>query len=238
MNSYTLTPKEYEKIIHFSAQITYPVEDIRLHIQHKLEEYFGFTQTIFWYSDDQGNLSDPLNYKLSDRALIDYLTEYHFYDLLHPMKNVELFREKKVIRLADLVSSDQYENSRFYHSFLKKYGFHDEMVVVLAHQGKFVGAIGMAQKENTNKFTTNDRNILHLISDVIASVLLHQLKDENEFGLLSKREQEVVELIKKGWTNQVIADTLHISVNTVKKHLQNIYEKYSVNNRTQLVQKL
>lgn len=236
MNSYSLTSKDYEKIIHFSAEIAYPVDDIRLHIQHKLADYFGFDQTVFWYSDDHGNLRDPINYRLSDQAMTDYLTEYHFYDLLHPTKNVALFREKKALRLADITPTNQNVSSPFQRLFLGKYGFHDEMVVALVHQGELVGAIGMAQKADSTKYTANDRNTLHLISDVIASVLMHQIK--NEVSVLSKRELEVVELVKKGWTNQVIAEKLHISVNTVKRHLQNIYEKYSVNNKTQLVQKL
>ncbi|TSI03938.1 LuxR C-terminal-related transcriptional regulator [Lysinibacillus sp. BW-2-10] len=237
MNRYGLTSVEYEKIIHFSAQIAYPVEDTRLHIQHKLEDFFGFDQTIFWYADDYGNLTDPINYKLSDKALTDYLDEYHFYDLLHPTKNVNLFYEKKAIRLEELVALNQNDKSPFNH-FLKEYGYHDEMVVALIHQGTFVGAIGMAQKNDSYKFTSKDSNTLQLLSDVIASVLLHQVKDKQEFNLLSDREMDVVHLLKKGWTNQAIASTLHISVNTVKKHLQNIYEKYSVQNRTQLVQKL
>ncbi|MFJ8234228.1 LuxR C-terminal-related transcriptional regulator [Ureibacillus sp. NPDC094379] len=232
----SLTSKDYEKIIQFSADISYPVKDARSHIQHKLEDYFGFDNTIFWYSDNEGNLRDPLNYRLSDQAMTDYLTEFQFYDSLHPTKNVELFREKKAIRLADMTSINQYESSPFYRSYLRKYGLHDEMVVTLNHQGVLVGAIGMAQKEDSFKYTANDRNTLNLISDVIASVIMHQIK--NEETVLSKREQEVVELVKKGWTNQVIAEKLHISVNTVKRHLQNIYEKYSVNNKTQLVQKL
>ncbi|MFJ7735583.1 LuxR C-terminal-related transcriptional regulator [Lysinibacillus sp. NPDC097287] len=237
MNSQYLTSTEYEKIIHFSAQIAYPVEDVRLHIQHKLADIFGYDQTIFWYADNNGNLSDPINYNLSDRALTDYLTDFHFYDLLHPTKNVNLFLEKKAIRLDDLVTPNQYENSPFYRSFMKGYGYHDEMVVALIHQDTFIGAIGLGQKNNLCKFTEKDSNTLKLVSDVIASVLLHQ-KNNNEFSLLSNREIDVVNLVKKGWTNQVIAATLHISVNTVKKHLQNIYEKYSVQNRTQLVQKL
>lgn len=236
--SHGLTAKEYEKIIHFSAQIAYPVNDIRLHIQHKLDNIFGYDQTIFWYADDDGNLRDPLNYRLSDKALKDYLTEFQDYDSLYPKKNVNLFREERAIRLGDLSTPNQYENSIFFRSYLKEYGYHDQMVVALMHQEKIIGAIGLAQKKDCNKFSPKDRNTLHLLSDVIGSVLLHQLKDENEFSLLSKRELEVVKLVKQGWTNQVIADTLYISVNTVKKHLQNIYEKYNVINRTQLVQKL
>lgn len=237
MSEQILTPSEYERIIRFSAQITYPVENTRLHIQRMLADIFGYDQTIFWYADDNGNLRDPINYKLSDNALSEYLTEYHYYDDLHPSKSVNLFRHKRAIRLDDMKTPSQYENSLFYR-FMNKYGYHDEMVVALIHQDTFVGAIGMAQKNNLNKFTAKDSRTLELLSNVIASVLLHEMQHENKTNLLSTRELDVVNLVKKGWTNQEIASALYISVNTVKKHLQNIYEKYSVQNRTQLVQRL
>jgi LuxR family maltose regulon positive regulatory protein len=52
---------------------------------------------------------------------------------------------------------------------------------------------------------------------------------------LSEREIEVLELIAKGLTNQVIADRLVLSLHTVKAHTRNIYGKLDVHNRTQAV---
>jgi DNA-binding CsgD family transcriptional regulator len=52
---------------------------------------------------------------------------------------------------------------------------------------------------------------------------------------LSDREEEVAELLVKGMTNQLIGETLHISVNTVKSHIKKIYEKLGVSNRLQLM---
>lgn len=50
---------------------------------------------------------------------------------------------------------------------------------------------------------------------------------------LSEREQEVLEQIAQGKTNQEIAVALCLSENTVKYYLRNIYQKLEVNNRTE-----
>jgi LuxR family maltose regulon positive regulatory protein len=50
---------------------------------------------------------------------------------------------------------------------------------------------------------------------------------------LSERECEVLKLIAAGYTNQQIADTLVVSLNTVKKHTTHIYGKLGVKNRTE-----
>lgn len=50
---------------------------------------------------------------------------------------------------------------------------------------------------------------------------------------LSAREIEVLAELASGAGNQEVADTLGISVNTVKNHLRNINEKLGVSNRTE-----
>jgi len=55
---------------------------------------------------------------------------------------------------------------------------------------------------------------------------------------LSKREMEVVELVLQGKSNKQIASSLAISVRTVEFHLKNIYNKFHVGYRIELVLKL
>ncbi|HEU0075169.1 MAG TPA: alpha/beta fold hydrolase [Dehalococcoidia bacterium] len=50
---------------------------------------------------------------------------------------------------------------------------------------------------------------------------------------LSPREREVLRLIAQGLSNQQLADELVISVRTVERHINHIYEKLGIHNRAQ-----
>ena len=58
---------------------------------------------------------------------------------------------------------------------------------------------------------------------------------EGPAGGLSERETEVVVLAARGLSNRLIAQELHISEATVKRHLANIYEKVGVHSRNDAV---
>ena len=54
---------------------------------------------------------------------------------------------------------------------------------------------------------------------------------------LTEREKNVLFYLVKGCTNEEIAGVLHISIHTVKAHLEAIYEKLAVANRVQAAMK-
>ena len=55
------------------------------------------------------------------------------------------------------------------------------------------------------------------------------------FNSLTKREKDVLLLVTQGESNKSIADKLVLSEVTVKSHLNNIFKKLNVTNRTQAV---
>lgn len=53
---------------------------------------------------------------------------------------------------------------------------------------------------------------------------------------LSKRELEVLELMARGLSNNEMAESLFVSLNTIKTHCSRVFEKLEVKRRTQAVE--
>jgi DNA-binding NarL/FixJ family response regulator len=62
-------------------------------------------------------------------------------------------------------------------------------------------------------------------------------KTNEYFQDLSRREQEMLEHLSKGYRYKEIADKLYVSLETVRTHIRNIYEKLQVNSRAEALKK-
>ncbi|GAB2486953.1 response regulator transcription factor [Alkalibacterium psychrotolerans] len=82
--------------------------------------------------------------------------------------------------------------------------------------------------------TFNGKNY---IEDEVSTILEEKRENKDRHDLherLTSRENEVVQLISRGYTNQEIADELFITLKTVKTHVSNILSKLEVEDRTQV----
>ena len=59
--------------------------------------------------------------------------------------------------------------------------------------------------------------------------------DRKKRPSLSEREIEIVRLVAKGFSNDELAERLHLSPDTIKAHLRHIYEKLGVESRVEAV---
>jgi two-component system, NarL family, response regulator DegU len=79
------------------------------------------------------------------------------------------------------------------------------------------------------------------LSPELAASMLGEVRDlvqREEAGaepIISKREEEVLQLIADGLSTTEVAAKLYISVKTVKNHLASIYQKLDTRDRTQAV---
>ena len=78
------------------------------------------------------------------------------------------------------------------------------------------------------------------MSPLVAQRMFQYFRKErtavDEFKL-TKREKEILELLVQGNSYKMIADKSSVTVDTVKRHLQNIYHKLHVNCGTEAVAK-
>jgi DNA-binding NarL/FixJ family response regulator len=77
---------------------------------------------------------------------------------------------------------------------------------------------------------------MHIARKVVS--FFQQIRENaNEIATLTKREQEILGLLAKGFLYKEIADQLGISLSTVRAHLHTVYEKLHVQSRTEAVVK-
>lgn len=98
------------------------------------------------------------------------------------------------------------------------------------------GADGFALKTEPPQHTvTSIRQVFHgqLVFPLAARRWLLRGQRPEDAAQLTGRETEILALVSEGLTNAQIANRLRVSENTVKFHLQNLYLKLKLNNRTE-----
>jgi len=113
----------------------------------------------------------------------------------------------------------------------------------LAAAGKYVRTI-LDLGENTAKLiyaaarsSVQVDYCLFLLENFQSPKQASTLDDHILIEPLSSRENEILELIALGYTNQEIAGELFLSLYTVKSHVRNIFGKLGVKNRTESIAK-
>ena len=75
-------------------------------------------------------------------------------------------------------------------------------------------------------------------------ILMQDIKKEISDDLaelyetLTQREEEILKLVARGYGNEEIAEILHVSIFTVRTHISNIYRKFEVTSRVELLMKI
>jgi ATP/maltotriose-dependent transcriptional regulator MalT len=101
----------------------------------------------------------------------------------------------------------------------------------------YVELPSLATAEARRALATFDRLGASADSDVAAALLrswgVRGRTGPRAAGVLSRREQEVLELVARGLSNQEIADELYISRKTASHHVSNLLSKLGVRNRAE-----
>lgn len=141
-------------------------------------------------------------------------------------------------------------------SRLKKINTNTKFLVLTVHENENLinalisGADGYLVKKNSFNSIEKEVIKLHKGGFPLTPNVLDELKNyfqnsQSEkpqknnaiFDLLSEKERFVLELISEGFLNKEIASKINLSIDSVKKITQHIYEKLEVRNRSEAVNK-
>jgi DNA-binding NarL/FixJ family response regulator len=107
-----------------------------------------------------------------------------------------------------------------------------------------LGAMGLVLKESSPDVLLECVRTVHrgqqwidrdTLTRAIRTTLAPDAPGRTEDEPLTPREVEIVKMVAQGLRNKVIAERLSISEGTVKVHLHNIYEKFGVDGRLELL---
>ncbi|WCO01041.1 helix-turn-helix domain-containing protein [Psychroserpens ponticola] len=193
----------------------------------------------FAYTEFRSKANRDLNNKKWFKSLQDYGEE-----LNEPLAELYIYTF-----LSD--RSNQFHN--YYLEDLKNNSYYDELLNRLKNQYPNSSYTKQYEAELTSdKFILSPTDetkdifwIYVLISVTIISIALNfwllysakkrKTKQHTEAKeQLTKQEQNVLDLLLSENTNKDIAETLFVSVSTVKTHVNNVYKKLNVNSRDEL----
>jgi len=142
----------------------------------------------------------------------------------------------KQLHQNKLLQKDVLKNTSYYTNFLrdlKNSTISSDQYIFLENELLKISVV------NTDKKFRFISMIAILLFISIVLIILYILKTTKKKVStvvdLTKQEIAIKELIIHGKTNKEIANELHISLNTVKTHISNIYQKLNISNRRDLI---
>jgi DNA-binding CsgD family transcriptional regulator len=145
-------------------------------------------------------------------------------------------------KISDFLSDRQFRSLGLYREFFRTFGLKYQIALVVHHAGKQM--IGVAANRALSDFTERERTCLsvlrsHVVQSYRNGLRVEQIRTETShvregrpLSGLTQREAEVLHWVAVGRSNNDVARSIGVTAATVKKHLEHIYDKLEVTNRT------
>lgn len=241
-----LTEKEWMFLNEISHMIhdSHDLDQMRVNVLEMLTILIPNSSTSFYLANNIGDklLSNPVATNMEQKDITNYLEYGEKIDYTMPIfKNARPIAYKE----TDLFDNAVREKTEFYNEFLA-HGLEFPLALCIARNGKCYGALSLFRSKLMGDFSDRDVFILNQLHNHLATKICNHNYKENysttsnvdEIGekhLLTSRELEIVNLLLQGFSNEQISCKLLVEIGTVKKHVHNIYCKFNVKNRIQLM---
>jgi DNA-binding CsgD family transcriptional regulator len=174
----------------------------------------------------------------SDAASPEVTTAVSTFCRDYPLSMQRNHSQARALKISDLVSQRRLHQLDYYNYALRPLGIEHQIRLWLSAPAGVARYFSFSRDKVTGDFSERDRELLELVRPFL-NALQEQLDTHNPDRLnddgLTDREVEILALVARGKTNQEIATLLVVSPHTIRKHLENAYQKLRVHTRTAAV---
>jgi DNA-binding CsgD family transcriptional regulator len=216
--------------------------EMRNQLLEQLKMVFDFDSADFFLSakDGSNHLVNPIYYHCNEN-------QSSLFDELDYSRGIMYSSGKSLVyRETDIISDEKRQQTEYYKRVYRPNKWHYSLQMILAHNKEFLGVVTFYRVLGKEDFQYDDIFLLDMLKDHLAYRLYQDKQScshpEDKITVteasdkydLTKREQTILKLLMAGKDNNELGDELSISINTLKKHILNIYRKLGVKNRVQL----
>lgn len=168
------------------------------------------------------------------------------YEQIDYSKGIMFTGKSMVYRETDIISDERRLEKPYYQNVYRLNNWHFSLQMIIARDKRFLGVVTFYRTMGKDNFQYEDIFVLDILKDHLSYRLSQDCRKEEhkqekltiketvEKYQLTKREETILGCLMEGIDNVQICDELVISLNTLKKHILNIYRKLGIRNRVQL----
>ena len=161
---------------------------------------------------------------------------HHYWESAHcsyPDRSGDLL---SVTTISDFYTRRQWRTTGMSTDYFSKLGIQTEVMLCLSAPAPRTRRLVFYRGPGRD-FDGRDRLLLSLLRPHLNEAYQHLARRRRHMPDLTARQWELMHLLARGNTNTEIARELVVSVTTVRKHLENIFARLGVTNRTAAIAK-
>ena len=139
------------------------------------------------------------------------------------------------VRLSDRLPGRERLRNPFWVELMRNSDHEHVMKLWLPAPAGTIRGFWASRASDRRDFSERDRAVLTVLRTHLALVRERWERRHQPVLTLTRREKEILQLLRQGLTNHEIATQLVISAGTVRSHLEHIFEKLNVHTRTAAV---
>jgi DNA-binding CsgD family transcriptional regulator len=152
-------------------------------------------------------------------------------------------RYQVAVRASDVLPQRELMQTEFFNDFLAKDGLHWGVNLYVWHRGQNIGDMRIWRDKRRENFNDDEMRLLDMILPAFTASLSRARAMAKPTCVLtnnhlSPRELQVATSASMGLGDKEIARQLGISPATVRTHLDNVFKKLGINNRSVLARSL